>query len=112
VSGEEPLMPDSYDKMTKIQTTALVAALKAYPGKFAQPSQATALQTIMESVAADQKPPHKLPAGFAKDVADAFAPFFNASQQLQALKKLGLVADELSATARAEADALKAALKA
>ena len=93
----------------EIQKQATIAALNEYPGKFAQPSQATALITTIELLAADLK--LTLPKGFAQSVANTFAPFFNASATLQGLKKLGLVADELSAAQKAEAASILAGLK-
>lgn len=93
----------------EIQKQATIAALKAYPGRFAQPSQATALVTTIELLAAEAK--LTLPRGFSQSVADAYGPYFNASAVLQGLKKLGLVADELSAAQKAEAASILAGLK-
>ena len=91
--------------MTEKQLGYLATGLKeAGKAQFAQPQQAAILKAVLLD--------HKVAPAVTTEITTAFAPFFNASAMLQTLKKMGVIANELSANQKAQAEALAKALKA
>lgn len=91
------------DKMTEQQLAWLQAALKATSLNFAQPQQAHILGSAMRDVG-------KLAEPVITEVLNRAGFVLNASAQLQDLKKDGVIADELSSTAKARVEKLKKSL--
>ena len=90
--------------MTDKQMQFLASGLKeAGKAQFAQPQQAAILKAVLTA--------HGVQPAKASEIAVDYAPFFNASAMLQTLKKLGIVANELTAGQKAQAEALAKALK-
>ncbi len=91
--------------MTEKQMQYLAEALnEAGKAGFAQPQQAACLKAILAD--------HKIANGIAAEICIAMGPFYNASQMLQSLKKMGIIPSELTAKQKAEAAALTKRLKA
>lgn len=91
--------------MTEKQLTYLAAGLReAGKAQFAQPQQSACIKAVLNA--------HKVDAKIIPDILVDIGPFLNASAMLQNLKKMGIIASELTAAQKANAEALAKALKA